>query len=140
MKDFFSIIISSKIDFIRVVRSTLRCFLKLKNVQEAEVFDTELAINEAIANVIEHTYKLDENQKIILSLVWDDENGSCSFFLRDFGPEVEIRKIESRKLEQLEDHGLGVYLIKNIMDEFEFRKTSSSGNVLFMKKKFTTGN
>ena len=42
--------------YIRLVRSTLKEFLKLNNYDNSEeIFMIELAINEAIANIIEHT-------------------------------------------------------------------------------------
>jgi len=136
MADRFVFTFSSKIDNIRVIRSSLRTFLKLKKVSDAEIFDTELAINEALANVIEHTYKFITEEIIILKLLWEDETRECIFEIQDQGEPIDVNKIGSRDLDDLKDHGLGVYLMKNIMSEIEFRPIQN-GNILYMKKIFS---
>ncbi|HPF17667.1 MAG TPA: ATP-binding protein [Thermotogota bacterium] len=136
MADTFVFTFSSKIDNIRVIRSSLRTFLKLKHISDAEIFDTELAINEALANIIEHTYQYTQEEIIILRIFWDDEQRTCLFEIQDEGKPVDVNKIGSRDLDDLKDHGLGVYLMKNIMNEIEYRPIEN-GNILFMKKKFS---
>src|SRR6056297_2223408 len=135
MADIFVFTFSSKIDNIRVIRASLRSFLKLKKVSDAEIFDTELAINEALANVIEHTYNFITEEIIILKLFWEDEKRECTFEIQDQGEPVDVNKIGSRDLDDLKDHGLGVYLMKNIMNEIEYRPIKN-GNILYMKKRF----
>ncbi len=136
MADLFVFTFSSKIDNIRVIRSSLKTFLKLRKVSDAEIFDTELAINEALANVIEHTYKYIQEEIIIVKLFWNEEKRECIFEIQDKGEPVDISKIGSRDLDDLKDHGLGVYLMKNIMSEIEFRPIKN-GNILYMKKRFS---
>jgi serine/threonine-protein kinase RsbW len=126
---------NSRIDNIRVMRASLKTFLKLKRISNAEIFDTELAVNEALANVIEHTYKYVKEEMIILKLFWNEEDRTCVFEIQDTGEPVDPSKIQSRELDELQDHGLGVYLMQNIMDEVEFRSVKS-GNLLHMKKRF----
>ena len=45
-------------------------------------------------------------------------------------------KIKRKVLDDLKDHGLGVYLMKNIMNEIEY-KPIKNGNILYMKKYFS---
>src|SRR6056297_3591500 len=136
MADRFVFTFSSKIDNIRVIRSSLKTFLKLRKVTDAEIFDTELAINEALANVIEHTYKYTQEEIIIVKLFWNEDKRECIFEIQDKGEPFDISKIGSRDLDDLKDHGLGVYLMKNIMSEIEFRPIKN-GNILYMKKRFS---
>lgn len=126
---------NSRIDNIRVMRASLKTFLKLKKISDADIFDTELAVNEALANVIEHTYKYVKEEMIILKLFWDDDERSCVFEIQDRGKPVDKNRIRSRELDDLQDHGLGIYLMQNIMDEVEFRSIKN-GNILYMKKKY----
>src|SRR6056297_2269531 len=136
MAEMFVFTFSSKIDNIRVIRSSLKTFFKLKRVSDAEIFDTELAINEALANVIEHTYKYTTDEIIILKLFWNDKKRECIFEIQDKGQPIDVSKIGSRDLDDLKDHGLGVYLMKNIMNEIEY-KPIKNGNILYMKKYFS---
>jgi anti-sigma regulatory factor (Ser/Thr protein kinase) len=67
--------------------------------------------------------------------MWDDREQSCSFVLEDFGASVPPEKILSRDLEDVKDHGLGVYIIKSMMDEVSYsQKEEGIGNRLSMKK------
>lgn len=136
MRDEFDMRFDSRINNIRIVRAALRTFLKLKNVHESDIFDTELAINEALANVIEHTYKFRESEKIDFNMVWKPEEHKCEFLIRDYGKKIEMAKVVSRDLEDVKDHGLGVYLMKNIMDAVYFMEMEAEGNLLCLEKKF----
>src|SRR6056297_70468 len=136
MADLFVFTFSSKIDNIRVIRASLKTFLKLKKVTDAEIFDTELAINEALANVIEHTYHFTTDEIIIVKFFWNEHKRECVFEIQDKGQPVDVDKIGSRDLDDLKDHGLGVYLMKNIMNEIEY-KPIKNGNILYMKKYFS---
>lgn len=126
---------NSRIDNIRVIRASLKTFLKLKKISDADIFDTELAVNEALANVIEHTYKYVPEEFIIMRLLWDENERACVFEIQDRGTPVDTSQIKSRELDDLQDHGLGIYLMQNIMDVVEFRSIKN-GNILYMKKKY----
>jgi len=129
---------SSKVDNIRVVRAALRAFLKNRKVPEAEIFDTELALNEAVANVIEHTYQFAESKRISIDFFWVEEENTLEVVIQDFGQKVEMNHLVSRDLEKVDDHGLGVYLIKSIMDNMEFVDVPDEvGNRLRLVKKFS---
>jgi serine/threonine-protein kinase RsbW len=117
------------------MRASLKTFLKLKKISDSDIFDTELAVNESLANVIEHTYKYNDEEIIILKLFWNSEERTCVFEIQDKGKPIDKSKIKSRELDDLQDHGLGIYLIQNIMDEVEF-KAIKNGNILYMKKKY----
>jgi len=136
MYEEFEMKFASKVNNIRIVRAALRVFLKLRRVHESDIFDTELAINEALANVIEHTYKFENEEMIDFKMKWYFEENRCEFLIRDYGEKVQISNVVSRELEDLKDHGLGVYLIKNIMDNVDFVEIAENGNLLYLDKKF----
>lgn len=135
LKDRFYIEFNSKMDYIRVVRGALRAFLKLKNIVPSQIFDVELALNEAIINVIKHTYHLQPDHALRITMIWDDDERSCTFLLEDDGKPVPLESIVSRDLGDVKDHGLGVFIIKSMMDEVLYSvKEDASGNQLMMKK------
>ncbi|RKX39631.1 MAG: hypothetical protein DRP20_00320, partial [Thermotogae bacterium] len=53
-----------------------------------DIFDTELAIDEAIANVITHTYDNDPTKYVLMTLKWEYATTKLSVLIRDFGPSV----------------------------------------------------
>ncbi len=118
---------------IKLARVVIHTFLTFRGVFDKDIFDTELAINEAIANIIQHTYKGDPKY-IVMTLNWIEPN-ELEVLLRDFGPKVDPSKIKSRELDDIRPGGLGVYIIKRIFDVMEF-KNVAEGNLLYLKRAF----
>jgi len=139
MKDIITLSFLSKRANVRIVRAVVRNFLLIKGVFEQDIFDTELALDEAVANVIEHTYKEKEDKAIILTLIWD-ENKILEVLIRDFGEKVDPSKIKSRPLEELREGGLGVYIIRKVFDVMEWKEIPSKGNLLYLKRSFNIPN
>lgn len=118
---------------IKIARAVIHTFLTFRGVFDKDIFDTELAVNEAIANIIQHTYK-GEPKYIVMTMKWI-EPSTLEVLLRDFGPKVDVSKIKSRELDDVRPGGLGVYIIKRIFEEMEFREVSF-GNLLYLKRSF----
>jgi len=133
--EVISISFPAKAENIRIARAVVRNFLLLKKVFEEDIFDTELALDEAVSNIIVHTYKKDESKYIIMTLMWKDEMKELEILLRDFGPKVDPSKIKPRPLEEVKPGGLGVYIIQKIFDVMKF-KDVDVGNLLILKKKY----
>ncbi|ONN26670.1 anti-sigma regulatory factor [Thermosipho affectus] len=134
MMDFISLTFFSRSENIKIARSVIQNFLAQKGIKEQDIFDTELAVNEAIANVIEHTYKFQRDKTIIMTLKWLEPN-ILEVYLRDFGEKVDPAKVKPRKLEEIRPGGLGVYIIKKIFNKMEF-KDVENGNLLYLLKKY----
>ncbi|WP_083638877.1 ATP-binding protein [Thermosipho sp. 1063] len=132
--DFISLTFFSRSENIKIARSVIQNFLAQKGIKEQDIFDTELAVNEAIANVIEHTYKFQRDKTIIMTLKWLEPN-ILEVYLRDFGEKVDPTKVKPRKLEEIRPGGLGVYIIKKIFNKMEF-KDVENGNLLYLLKKY----
>uniref|UniRef100_A0A7C4RYB3 ATP-binding protein n=1 Tax=Fervidobacterium pennivorans TaxID=93466 RepID=A0A7C4RYB3_FERPE len=118
---------------IKLARVVIHTFLTFRGVFDKDIFDTELAVNEAIANIIQHTYKGEPNY-IVMTLNWIEPD-TLEVLLRDFGPKVDPTKIKPRDLDDIRPGGLGVYIIQRIFDITEFRNVSH-GNLLYLKRFF----
>lgn len=135
LKHLLIIHIDSKIKNIRLVRSLLRTFLEFYGVDDAEIFKMELAINEALANIIEHTYKFDFTRKITVS--FSLENEELHVTLRDFGEKIDPSKIKPQLPDGLSEGGRGIYIIKSIVDEYMFDDKVKEGNLLHLRKRLS---
>jgi len=76
-----------------------------------------LAADEAITNVIRHTYGGEASQPIVLSAEITD--GLFHLRLRDYGPPVETEKLKGRELEDVKPGGLGLHLLKCVFSVVE---------------------
>lgn len=99
-------------------------------------YAVEMAVDEAATNVIQHAYG-GEGLGDIECTCYINKRG-LKIILRDQGrpfdpssvPEPDIRA----SLEEREEGGLGLFLIRKLMDEVRFEFTPDSGNVLTMVK------
>jgi len=90
-----------------------------------------LAADEAITNVIRHTYKSAPDEPIILSAGIVD--GHLHLRLRDYGPPVDPEALKGRALEDIKPGGLGLHLLKSVFTTVEHSKLSD-GNEWHLAK------
>lgn len=92
-----------------------------------------LAINEACMNVIQHAYNGQDDKEIIIEF-WKDKSQLIIKIL-DTADVVDVELIKSRALEDIRPGGLGVHLIKQVMDSVEYKNREDMlGNMLEMHK------
>jgi serine/threonine-protein kinase RsbW len=98
--------------------------------------DVNLAIDEVVANVILHGFQDSGEHEIVVGLYL--EPGYVSVTVEDEGvafnpleaPEPDLTKpIEERPV-----GGLGIHLVRNVMDQIEYRRTDGR-NRLTMRKR-----
>ncbi len=81
-----------------------------------------LAMDEALVNVIRHAYGGAHDKPIFIDMRGTEDNGRIGLrvLIRDEGRKVDPAKIRSRDLDDIRPGGLGVHLMKSIMDVVEF--------------------
>jgi serine/threonine-protein kinase RsbW len=100
------------------------------------VYAVEMAVDEACTNIIEHAYGGEGRGEIECTCRVNTDKLTVT--LRDRGcpfdpssvPEPDV----NAALQDRREGGLGLYLIRRLMDEVHFEFTSDSGNVLTMVK------
>ena len=100
------------------------------------VFNLTLVLEEAVVNVINYAYPKEEHQYIYLSAKLQD--GSIIFVLTDSGKEFDPTLAPEADITLSADErpigGLGIFLIRNIMNEVKYERIDGK-NVLTMEKK-----
>lgn len=121
--------------YIAMVRAITEEIARSVGFSFDEGFDLKLAINEAIANIYEHSYEGAKDKPIFIYFNWRD-NG-LEIILRDFGKQTPPEEIKPRNLEEFKDGGLGVFLIKTLVDEVKWEPCKGVGmrTILYKKPK-----
>ena len=116
---------------LKVIRDWLRVILQQRDLENC-IDDAILAINEACMNIIQHAYYGQSDGKIIIELF---QNANFLIFhLTDFAPPVDINKCHPRNLDELRPGGLGLHIIRSIMDEVQYLPApDKAGNLLELK-------
>ncbi|MBI9072534.1 MAG: ATP-binding protein [Melioribacteraceae bacterium] len=97
----------------------------------------EIALTEALNNVIEHSYKEDPEQIIFVTV--EDLDDKMTFKIIDTGSSREDLKPRELKInpddiESLPESGMGLFIIEQIMDETNYY-TEGDKNVFTLIKK-----
>ncbi len=95
-----------------------------------------LAVDEAIANVIKHGYGGRRDRPVELCLEAIEEQGTrgVRFVIRDFGKQVPPETICGRELDDVRPGGLGVHIIRSVMDRVNYAPAKGGGMRLEMVK------
>ena len=120
--------ISKLVTFIETIGEEL-------GLSPALVMSLNLALEEAVSNIILYAYPKEFNQDISIEAV--KENNALIFTITDTGVEFDPTKggdvditltVEDRPI-----GGLGIFLIKKIMNEVEYKRVDDM-NVFTLKK------
>ena len=96
--------------------------------------DIAMAVDEACQNIIRHGYRWDPEGTIELRM--ERSGQELVLFLADSAPTVDPTRVKPRNLDEPRPGGIGTHLIRTVMDQAEFVKTSSErGNLLRMVKR-----
>ncbi len=95
-----------------------------------------LAVDEALCNVIRHGYERREDAPIWISLLpfKDDQGDALRIVIEDEAKQVDPSTIKSRDLEQIRPGGLGVHIIREVMDDAMYEKRENVGMRLTLVK------
>jgi len=101
-----------------------------------------LAVDEALCNIIRHGYERRKDGPIWLSL-WplpgeDGGAGGLKVVLEDEARQVDPEHIKSRDLDEIRPGGLGVHIIKEVMDEAIYERRDKVGMRLTLVKRRAT--
>lgn len=121
------------------VRKRVRTVAEGIGFAEKDVSNIMLAVDEAIANVIRHGYGGPCEEPIAIRIEQASMDGSAAIqvTIRDYGRQVPPERIVGRSLDDVRPGGLGVHIIRTVMDEAVYSAAEDRGMRLVMKKKCT---
>lgn len=100
------------------------------------IFNLNLVLEEAVVNVINYAYPKEDHESIYLSAKMQD--GSIVFVLSDSGKEFDPTMAPEADVtlsaEDRQIGGLGIFLIRQIMNEVRYERIDGK-NVLTLEKK-----
>lgn len=121
---------------LKIVRSGVAHLCELLGFSEEDRNGVTLAVDEACSNIIKHAYEGETDKPIIVHCRML-ENG-IEIILRDFGRRADIKRIKSRELDDIRPGGLGVHLIKSVMDVVIYDNSPEQGTQLTLAKYLKT--
>jgi anti-sigma regulatory factor (Ser/Thr protein kinase) len=134
MNDIIEIKIPADPKFLKLIRRSVMNICELAEFSSKDSNQIVLAIDEACTNIIRHAYGGATTKPIILLITILADR--IRFVLQDYGKKTSIESFQSRDLEDIRPGGLGVHLIRTVMDTFDFRNVDQR-NELILEKFFS---
>ena len=126
----------SQARFLAAARGMVSNVAQRLGFSETHCGQISLAVDEALCNIINHGYDRKPDGRIWVN-VWalDEEPGGLKIVIEDRARQVDPKTIRSRDLEEIRPGGLGVFIIKEIMDEVIYEHREGGGMRLIMQKR-----
>lgn len=123
-------------DVLDEIRDFVAETARQANFSDKEIYSIQLAADEACSNVIEHAYAGVDNGQIDLACFVIDRG--VKIIIRDQGKSFNPSSVPEPNLgadlTERQIGGLGMYLMRKLMDEVTYEASTQAGNILTMVK------
>lgn len=130
----------NRMGYERIAMDCSASFAKIVGFASERIEDLKTAVSEACINAIEHGNKGRPDTRVLVSMDFNDDIFSVS--VEDEGdgiPELPKDEVVMQKIEELEPPtGLGIYLIKQLVDQVEFNARTNGGHAVRMVIRLTS--
>jgi anti-sigma regulatory factor (Ser/Thr protein kinase) len=131
-----SVQFAAKFEYLDEIRDFVGEIARAGGFGDKDVYNIQLATDEAASNIIEHAYENQPNGVLELSCGMKD--GTITIILIDRGESFDPSAIPLPDLKaDLSDRkigGLGIFLMRKLMDEVHYEPKPDKSNVLTMIK------
>ena len=122
-----------------VLRGAIEPLMEVLGFSEEECRSIIRAIDEAVSNIMRHSYhgRLDRPIEVSCRSLRRRSNGKggqgVEFLLFDRGPAVDPTKLPGRSLDEVKCGGLGLHLIRGGVDRIEYKRTGNMNRLRLIK-------
>lgn len=128
--------LSNKVEEVKVLNKLMKSIGKDLQLDETTASHTNLAVEEAVVNVMKYAYPEDEPGTILLKVEANAE--AITFTLRDNGQPFDVTQEQEvdvkEKTQQRKEGGLGIHLMRHYMDTIDYERKDGE-NILILTKK-----
>ena len=132
----FELEIESKLENLSAINDFVTEAMKQLAADPATISRVQLAVDEACTNVIKHAYS---EQKGIITVILELADDDLVVTIRDYGKPFEPSSVSLPDLEADLDKrkvgGLGIYFMRQLMDDVSYTFDAKKGNTLTMRKR-----
>ncbi|MCK5268589.1 MAG: ATP-binding protein [Spirochaetes bacterium] len=128
------------VDYIDQIREFIEKNARKSGLNDEDVDAVVLSIDEAVANIIEHSYEgrhISKKDRLISIYIRVDDS-SFTIKLTDNGRFFDPTTADSvdidNHLNQYKTNGLGIHFMRQLMDEIRYSHSKKDGNVLELVK------
>ena len=132
--DVIRLSVPSDAAVMTVVRALVDKMASLAGFDDQQRSRIVLAIDEACTNIIRHQYEGRPDGRIDIETRLGDADGRLDLVLRDYGPVRDPKSFHGRDLDDVRPGGLGIHIIREVMDSMQYRPAPGGGMQLLLGK------
>ncbi len=125
---------------VRTIAALTSDLAREAHLSDQAIHDCRLALDEACTNIIRHAYSNDSRGEIEITI--EIHPGWCSIHLTDFGasyfPETIPLPQRGAPLDETQPGGLGLYLMRQVMDEVQYTPGATSNTLVMVKREYAS--
>jgi serine/threonine-protein kinase RsbW len=137
MTQKFSLTVDSSLERLSEIADFVELAARESGMNDDQVYDVQMAVDEACANVIEHAYRGRPDGTIDIRC--EKRGKEFVVTIQDLGERFDPKQVARPRtndpLSKRNIGGLGLFFMHKLMDKVTFEFTSGSGNRLTMVKK-----
>ncbi|MFP5502554.1 MAG: ATP-binding protein [Candidatus Sericytochromatia bacterium] len=139
--DSQAIQLTSSLDHVDLARDFVAEIARTVPMSPKEIYDLELVVTEALTNVTEHAYEGDEGMRVELAVIHEADALTIviSHDGHDFDPASQAEPVMREYLAERRVGGLGLLLMKKLMDEVEYSTGEDGVRRIRLVKRRATG-
>jgi serine/threonine-protein kinase RsbW len=126
----------AQFEFLDEIREFVAQVAREGGFNEKEIYSLQLAADEAASNIIEHAYEGISHADLDISC--NIHGDTLIITMRDTGRSFDPSNVKQPNLKadlsERQIGGLGMYLMRKLMDEVRYESNSKTGNLLTMTK------
>ena len=133
----YSISVQASTEHLAEVRNFVAKYAKEFGFKKQEVADIRLAVDEAYTNIIKHAYKHDDQKMVDIELGYNNSKFWISLLDTGdaFDPTSYSKPDVRQKIKEKKRGGVGVYLIRKLMDDVEYNTQGAVNEIRMTKTK-----
>lgn len=127
--------ILSRPELLAPVRALVNAMAAHEGLDDLAACHLVLAMDEALTNVIRHGYDGEPNGRIWITISALREGPGIRVVIEDRARTVDPDTLQSRDLEDIRPGGLGMHLMRTLVDRFEHLPRAEGGMRVVLEKR-----
>ncbi len=130
MKDCISLSLPTKSEYVSIARLTASVVANNMGFDIEAIEDIKVAVGEACNNAVLHSFC-----KETFDICFQVEDGTFVIEVKDCGNGFELDNYEAPDLSNPQGNGLGIFIMKSLMDEVSVDSLVGEGTTIRLMKK-----
>jgi|SRR5688572_22055282 serine/threonine-protein kinase RsbW len=127
----------AKFEYLDEIRDFVAGVARQGGFSDKEIYSLQLAADEAASNIIEHAYAGVTNASLEINC--EMQGDTLTIIMRDQGTTFDSSKVKQPDLKadlsERQIGGLGVYLMRKLMDEVRYESSGKTNTLTMIKRR-----